>query len=50
MQEKLETRTFLLFLLIITVGFLMILKPFFGTIFWACAMTIIFYPMQTKLV
>ncbi|WP_062063492.1 AI-2E family transporter [Cellvibrio sp. OA-2007] len=49
MQEKLETRTFLLFLLIITVGFLMILKPFFGTIFWACAITIIFYPMQTRL-
>ncbi len=49
MQEKLETRTFLLFLFIISVGFLMILKPFFGTIFWACAITIIFYPMQTRL-
>ncbi|MDR7091634.1 AI-2E family transporter [Cellvibrio fibrivorans] len=48
-MQKLETRTFLLFLLIVTVGFLMILKPFFGTIFWACAITVIFYPMQARL-
>lgn len=48
-MQKLETRTFLLFLFIVTVGFLMILKPFFGTIFWACAITVIFYPMQTRL-
>lgn len=46
MQQKLETRTFLLFLLIVSVGFLLILKPFFGTIFWACAITVIFYPLQ----
>lgn len=49
MQQKLETRTFLLFLFIVSVGFLLILKPFFGTIFWACAITVIFYPMQTRL-
>ncbi len=49
MQQKLETRTFLLFLLIVTTGFLLILKPFFGTIFWACAITVIFYPLQLKL-
>ncbi|MFC3116291.1 AI-2E family transporter [Cellvibrio fontiphilus] len=46
MQQKLETRTFLLFLFIVSVGFLMVLKPFFGTIFWACAITVIFYPLQ----
>ncbi len=49
-MQQLETRTFLLFLLIVTVGFLMILKPFFGTIFWSCAITVIFYPMQTRLI
>lgn len=49
MQDKLETRTFLLFLLIVSVGFLLILKPFFGTIFWACAITVIFYPLQQRL-
>lgn len=48
-MQQLETRTFLLFLFVVTVGFLMILKPFFGTIFWACAITVIFYPMQTRL-
>ncbi|MDO8343921.1 MAG: AI-2E family transporter [Cellvibrio sp.] len=50
MQDKLEARTFLLFLVLVTIGFLMVLKPFFGTIFWACAITVIFYPMQTRLI
>lgn len=49
MHEKLETRTFLLFLLIVTVGFILLLKPFFGTIFWACAIAIIFAPLHDKL-
>ncbi len=49
MLQKLETNTFLLFLLIVSVGFLMILKPFFGTIFWACAISVIFFPMHTQL-
>jgi predicted PurR-regulated permease PerM len=49
MHEKLETRTFLLFLLIVTVGFILLLKPFFGTIFWACAIAIIFAPLNDKL-
>lgn len=48
-MQQLETRTFLLCLLIVSVGFLMIMKPFFGTIFWACAITIVFYPMYTRL-
>jgi len=49
MLQKLETNTFLLLLIIVTVGFLMILQPFFGTIFWACAISVIFFPMHTKL-
>jgi predicted PurR-regulated permease PerM len=49
MHQQLETRTFLLFLLMVTLGFLLILKPFFGTIFWACAITVIFYPLQQHL-
>lgn len=48
MHYKLETRTFLLFLLIVTVGFLLMLKPFFGSIFWACALAVIFFPLQQK--
>lgn len=49
MQQKLETTTFLFFLLLVSVGFLLILKPFFGTIFWACAIAVIFYPLQQRL-
>ena len=49
MQDKLETRTFLLFLFAISCGFLLLLKPFFGAIFWACAIAIIFYPIQQKI-
>lgn len=49
MHEKLETRTFLLFLFIVTVGFILLLKPFFGTIFWACAIAIIFAPLHDKI-
>lgn len=48
MHEKLETRTFLLLLFIVTLGFILLLKPFFGTIFWACAIAIIFAPIQDK--
>jgi predicted PurR-regulated permease PerM len=48
-QEKMEMRTFILFLLLASLGFLWMLKPFFGPIFWACAIAIIFYPVQQKL-
>lgn len=48
-MRQLETRSFLLFLFLVSVAFFIVLKPFFGTIFWACAITIIFYPMHLKL-
>ena len=38
MQAKLEQRSFLLLLIIVTLLFLYLLKPFFGAVFWACAM------------
>lgn len=49
MHDKLEIRTFLLCLLIVTVIFGLLLKPFFGTIFWACALAVIFAPLQERL-
>lgn len=49
MQEKLETRTFLLFLFAVSIGFALLIKPFFGTIFWACAIAVIFAPLQQRL-
>jgi predicted PurR-regulated permease PerM len=48
-MQKLESTTFFIFLVLVTIGFLMVLKPFFGTIFWACAITIIFFPLKLKL-
>lgn len=49
MYGKLEQRSFLLFLVVVTVLFLVLLKPFFGPIFWACAIAVIFYPVQRRL-
>jgi predicted PurR-regulated permease PerM len=49
-MRHLEIRSFLLFLFLVSIAFLIVLKPFFGTIFWACAVTIIFYPMHLKLI
>jgi predicted PurR-regulated permease PerM len=49
MHDKLETRTFLLFLFIVSIGFALLMKPFFGTIFWACAIAVIFAPLQQRL-
>jgi predicted PurR-regulated permease PerM len=49
MHDKLEIRAFLLFLVIVTIGFFWVLKPFFGAVFWACAITVIFYPLNQRL-
>jgi predicted PurR-regulated permease PerM len=44
-QEKLERRSFLLALLLVTLAFAFLLKPFFTPIFWACAIALIFHPV-----
>ncbi|MFS1525880.1 AI-2E family transporter [Microbulbifer sp. 2304DJ12-6] len=49
MQEKLEKRSFILSLLLVTVAFLLLVKPFFTAIFWACAIALIFYPVYRYL-
>jgi len=46
MQARLEQRSFLFLLLIVTALFLYLMQPFFGAIFWACAIAIIFFPAQ----
>lgn len=48
-QDAMEMRTFILLLLVASLGFLWLLKPFFGPIFWACAIAIIFHPLQQKI-
>jgi predicted PurR-regulated permease PerM len=49
-KDKIEQSTFLLLLLLVTVLFLFLLKPFFAPIFWACAISLLFYPVQIRLV
>ncbi|MBD3657857.1 MULTISPECIES: AI-2E family transporter [Marinobacter] len=49
MYEKLETRTFLAMLVGVSLAFVFLMKPFFGPIFWAMAIAMIFYPVQLRL-
>lgn len=46
MSDKLERNTFLLLLLLVTLLFFRLLMPFFGAIFWAIALTVLFLPLQ----
>ncbi len=50
MQAKLEQRSFLLALILVTILFLYLLKPFFGAVFWACVIGLLFYPVHQRLV
>lgn len=49
MYKKMETQSFLWLLLIVSIAFIWLLIPFFGPVFWAVAITIIFFPVQTRL-
>lgn len=46
MYAKLETRTFLALLLGVSLAFFLLMKPFFGPIFWAVAIALIFHPVR----
>ncbi len=48
-KDKVEQLTFLTLLVLVTVLFVFLLKPFFAPIFWACAITLLFYPVQIRL-
>lgn len=47
--NQLEQYFFLLLLLIVSVLFLSLLKPFFAPVFWACVVSLLFYPLQLQL-
>ncbi|SFR73724.1 Predicted PurR-regulated permease PerM [Marinobacter daqiaonensis] len=47
--ESLERWTFLASLLLVSLAFLLLLKPFFGPIFWAVAIALIFHPVRLRL-
>jgi predicted PurR-regulated permease PerM len=48
MHDKLEQRTFFLMLGLVTLLFLYLLKPFFGAVFWACVIALLFYPLHRR--
>lgn len=48
-KNKLEQYSFLLLLIVVSVLFFYLLKPFFAPIFWACAVSLLFYPVQELL-
>ena len=49
MTDDLERRSFLLMLAGVSVAFFILMKPFFGPIFWAVAIALIFHPVQLYL-
>ncbi|WP_166251864.1 AI-2E family transporter [Marinobacter salicampi] len=49
MYEALERRSFLAALLLVSLAFILLMKPFAGPIFWAVAIALIFYPVQQGL-
>lgn len=49
MNEKMEQRTFLILLAAISILFFYLLKPFFAPIFWACAISLVFFPVHQRL-
>ncbi|MFA5258280.1 MAG: AI-2E family transporter, partial [Opitutales bacterium] len=46
--SAMEQRAFLLLLALVSVLFLGLLKPFFSALFWACAVSIMFYPLYRR--
>jgi predicted PurR-regulated permease PerM len=49
MVEKLEQRSFLILLAVVTALFGFLLQPFFAPILWACIIAVLFHPMQVQL-
>ena len=48
-QEVLERRSFLLLLIAVTLVFVYLLTPFFGAIFWACVLALLFQRLYVRL-
>ena len=49
-DQQLENKVFLALLLIVSVAFIWILLPFYGAVFWAVILAIIFAPLQRWLI
>lgn len=47
--ERMERRAFLAALILVSIAFFFLMQPFWAPVFWACAVTVVFYPVQKKL-
>ncbi len=47
--SKIEQRAFLIGLVLVTLLFFHLLRPFFGALFWACAIGLLFHPVRVRL-
>lgn len=50
MKASLEEKAFLLLLALVSVAFFWVLLPFYGAVFWAAILAIVFNPVQRELV
>ena len=48
-SPELQQKTFLLLLIVVSVAFGWILLPFYGAVFWASVLAIIFAPLHRRL-
>ena len=48
-SDRIEQKTFLLLLILVTLAFGWILAPFYGAVFWAVVLAVIFGPLQRRL-
>ena len=46
MSERVEQSTFLILLALVTTLFLVLLRPFFAPLLWACIIAVLFHPVQ----
>lgn len=49
MSERLEQSTFLILLALVTAAFVVLLRPFFAPLLWACIIAVLFHPVQVWL-
>lgn len=49
-SQQLESKVFLTLLLFVSIAFVWILLPFYGAVFWAVILAIIFAPLQRRLI
>ena len=48
-QETLQSRAFIAALIAVTIGFFILLEPFYSAIFWAATLAVLFWPIHQKI-